>query len=82
MEQLVGFLFRPFVREPDAFRVSSVENTSSVLLEVRASRADLARLRGPDGVNLRAVQQVLSAAGGARKPVIDLVDPSAGAGEE
>lgn len=82
MEQLVAFLFRPFVRDAADFRISAVENTSSVLLEVRASRGDLGRLRGPDNVNLRAVQQVLSAAGGARKPVIDLVDPTTAAGEE
>jgi hypothetical protein len=33
-------------------------------------------------VNLRAVQQVLSAAGGARKPVIELVDGEQGEDEE
>lgn len=82
MEELVAFLFRPFVRHPDELRVSSVENTSSVLLEIRAHRDDLGDLRGPDGVNLRAVQQVLSAAGGARKPVIDLVDGEQGEDEE
>ena len=82
MESLVAFLFRPFVRDSADFQVSAVENTSSVLLEVRASSGDLERLRGPDDVNLRAVQQVLSAAGGSRKPVLDLVDPASAVGEE
>lgn len=82
MEQLVAFLFAPFLRHPDDLRISSVENTSSVLLEIRAHRDDLTSLRGPDGVNLRAVQQVLSAAGGARKPVIELVDGEQGEDEE
>lgn len=82
MEQLVAFLFEPFVRHPAELRVASVENTSSILLEIRAHRDDLSSIRGPDGVNLRAVQQVLSAAGGARKPVIELVDGEQGEDEE
>jgi predicted RNA-binding protein YlqC (UPF0109 family) len=80
--ELVNFLVKPLVKKPEAVKVHAVEGTASVLLELRVDPEDEASVRGPQGDTLRAIQQVLSAAGGARKPVLDLIQASGGAGEE
>ncbi len=82
MESLVRFLLVPFVANPDEVRITSVENASSVLLELRVHPDDLSRVRGPEEAHLRAIQQVLSAAGGTRKPVLDLRETGSSSAEE
>lgn len=74
MTELVQFLVRPLVRHPAEVSVSAVDGDASTLLELRLHPADVAVLRASDAHYLRAIQQVLSASGGARKAVLDLVD--------
>ncbi|MFO0003755.1 MAG: hypothetical protein ACK559_21755 [bacterium] len=61
---------------------SAVEGEASVMLELRVPPDDVPAVRGERGETLRAIQQVLSIAGGTRKPVLDFVDDGASSGEE
>lgn len=82
MEALTEYLVKPLTAHPDDVRISAVEGAAAVLLELRVHADDVDAVRGNDGSRFRAIQQILSAAGGKRKPVLELIDPSADAGAE
>lgn len=82
MTELVSFLVRGIVSRPDAVRVNVVEGEASILLELLVDPVDVARIKGPEGETLRAIRTVLSASAGQRKAVLELIEPSAGRGEE
>lgn len=81
MSALVEYMVLPLVRNPDDVQVSVVEGNSSVLIELRVHPDDVDRLQANDGARFRAMQQVLSASGGDRKAVLELIEPDNG-GEE
>lgn len=82
MTELVTYIVRGLVSRPDAVRVNVVEGEASILLELAVDPADLSRVKGPEGETLRAIRTVLSASAGQRKAVLELIEPSAGGGEE
>lgn len=82
MTELVTYIVRGLVSQPDAVRVNVVEGEASILLELAVDPADLSRVKGPEGETLRAIRTVLSASAGQRKAVLELIEPSAGGGEE
>jgi predicted RNA-binding protein YlqC (UPF0109 family) len=82
VKELVEFLVAPFLEHPNAMSLTVVEGASSVLLELRVHDDDYAAVRGDEGRNFQAIQQVVAAAGGSVKPVLDLMEPGADAVEE
>ena len=60
MKNLVEFLIAPFLEHPDGLSINVVEGTASTLLEVRVHDDDFDRVRGPDGENFQAIQQVVA----------------------
>ncbi len=82
MKDLVQFLIAPLVKHPDDVSINVVEGASSVLLELRVHDDDYDRVRGEDGHTFQAIQQVVAAAGGDVKPVVDLMEPDSSASEE
>lgn len=74
MQDLVEYIVKPLAQFPDDVSVTEIEGAASILLELRLNEADVERIRGEGNNRLRAIQQVLSAAGGDRKPVLDLVE--------
>lgn len=74
MQELVEYIVKPLVDHPDDVRVTVIEGEASVLLELRVNAADLASVRGDDGIRFRDIQQVLAIAGGDRKPVLELIE--------
>jgi predicted RNA-binding protein YlqC (UPF0109 family) len=82
VKDLVQFMVKPLVRHPDEVSVNMVEGAASVLLELRVHPDDLEAVRGPRGAVFHSMQQVLAIAGGARKPVLDLIDARFRADEE
>ena len=82
MEALIEYLVKPLTSHPDEVKISAVEGAAAVLLELRVHPEDEDAIRGDDGERFRAIQQILAAAGGKRKPVLELVDHNADAGAE
>ena len=80
--ELTSYLVRSIVSHPDDVQVNVVDGASSVLLELRVNPEDVDQLQGNDGKNFQAIQQVLSAAGGRRKPVLDLIQGAHGSEAE
>jgi len=82
MEALVDYMVRSVVRHPDAIQINAVEGEASLLLELDLHEEDRGRLLADDGDLLAAMQQVLGAAGGKRKAVLELIGAESEAVEE
>jgi len=80
--ELVQFLVRGLVANPDAVSVRSEEGEASVIVELTVDPADLPRVKGPDGETLRAIRTVLSASAGRRRAVLELIEPGSPSGED
>ena len=82
MEALIEYLIKPLTTHPDDVQISSVEGSASILLELRVNPEDVGAVRGEDNNRFRAIQQILSASGGSRKPVLELIESNAAGAEE
>ena len=74
MRDLVSYMVEPLLHHRDEMALDVEEGDASIIFELRVHPADAARLRADDGRLLKAVQKVLAASSGTRKPVLDLVD--------
>ncbi len=86
MQKLVDFLARGLVTQPDEVRVNTVEGETVVIVELQVHEDDVACILGKDDQIIKAIRQVLSAASGRRKTMLELVniqaEPTAEAGAE
>jgi uncharacterized protein len=62
MRELVEFIARALVADPDAVRVDEVENEGETVLEVRVAPDDLGRVIGRNGRVANAIRTVAKAA--------------------
>ena len=62
MRDLVEFLVRALVAEPDAVRVTELEEDDATVLEVRVADDDLGRVIGRDGLVANAIRTIAKAA--------------------
>jgi uncharacterized protein len=62
MRDLVEFLVRALVSDPDAVQVSEVEADDGTVLEVRVAQDDLGRVIGRDGRVANAIRTIAKAA--------------------
>lgn len=82
MQDLVLFLARSLANHPDEVHVNMVEGEAVVMFELRVHKEDVPRIIGSSGRNIRSIRQVLSAAGGRRKVVLELIDSDDTPGSE
>ena len=61
LEELVRFVARSLVDEPEDVRVQTVEDDRAVVLELSVSEDDLGKVIGKDGRTARAMRTVLAA---------------------
>ena len=66
MRELVEYVARSLVSEPDAVNVTETEREGVPVLELRVARADLGRVIGKEGRTAKALRAILNAAA-ARK---------------
>lgn len=66
MKELVEYVARSLVSEPDAVNVTEAEREGSIVLELRVAEADLGRVIGKEGRTAKALRAILNAAA-ARK---------------
>ncbi|UJA19918.1 KH domain-containing protein [Thermoleophilia bacterium SCSIO 60948] len=67
MVELVEFLVRALVAEPDRVRVDVVSADTDLVIEVRVADSDLGRVIGRDGRVANAIRTVVKAAASARR---------------
>ncbi|HVR42673.1 MAG TPA: KH domain-containing protein [Thermoanaerobaculia bacterium] len=75
MRELVEFLARSLVEEPDQVRVTEVRRDHATVLELRVSPADLGKVIGRQGRTARAIRNLVAAAArGRRRYILDILD--------
>lgn len=62
MQELVEFLARALVDEPDAVRVEEVEEDGELIYELRVAPGDVGRVIGREGSVVKAFRTVVRAA--------------------
>jgi predicted RNA-binding protein YlqC (UPF0109 family) len=61
LEELVRYVSRALVDEPDDVRVATVEDDRAVVIELTVAEDDLGKVIGKDGRTARAIRTVLAA---------------------
>jgi hypothetical protein len=76
MRDLVEFLARSVVAEPDAVSVEEFDEDGELVLEVRVAEDDLGRVIGKDGRVAKAIRTVARAAGArqGRRVAVEIVE--------
>ncbi len=76
MAELLEYLARQLVEDPDAVRVESVERDDSLVLRLHVARADVGKVIGRQGRIARALRALVRAAGAQtrRRVVLEIVD--------
>jgi len=62
LQQLVGYVARNLVDDPNAVDVREVEEDQAAVLELRVAKEDLGKVIGKQGRTARAMRTILSAA--------------------
>lgn len=81
-EDLVGFLVRGLVDNPDDVAVSTVKGDAVDILELRVNAEDIELVQGDDGETLEHIKALVSAASGKTKSVVELLEAGDGSGAD
>jgi predicted RNA-binding protein YlqC (UPF0109 family) len=75
MKELVEYLARALVENPDAVTVEQREDEETLLVELRVSPEDMGKVIGKHGRIAKAVRTVVRAAsqGNSKKVVVDIL---------
>ena len=75
MKELVEFLARSLVENPDAVTVQQSEDEETLLLELRVAPEDMGKVIGKHGRIAKAIRTVVkaSAQGNSKKIVVDIM---------
>jgi predicted RNA-binding protein YlqC (UPF0109 family) len=76
MDELIEFLAKSLVDDPDAVRIDMHERGDQTVIELEVAEADLGKVIGRQGRTARAIRTVLSAASqkARRRYVLDILD--------
>lgn len=74
--ELIEFIARSLVDEPDAVQVNVIEGEQSIILELRVGNQDVGKVIGKHGRIAKALRTVLSAATSrsGRRVVLEILD--------
>ncbi len=62
LKELVDFMARALVDNPDKVKVSEIEGEQTSVIELRVAKEDLGKVIGKQGRTARAMRTILSAA--------------------
>jgi uncharacterized protein len=76
MKELVQFLARQLVNNPDAVEVKEVHGDTASVLELRVAKEDLGRVIGKQGRTVQAIRTILNAVASRtnRKIVLEIIE--------
>lgn len=76
MRELVEFVAKSLVDEPEQISVVETEGEHGVVIELRVAPGDLGKVIGRQGRTARAIRAILAAAGSKtrRRYVLDIVE--------
>ena len=76
MKELVQYLARSLVNNPDAVEVKETQGESASVLELKVAKEDLGRIIGKQGRTAKSIRTILNAAASKanRKVVLEIVE--------
>lgn len=76
MRDLIEFMAKALVDNPDSVEVREIEGEQSSVIELRVSREDLGKVIGKQGRTARAMRTILSAASTKlrKRAVLDIIE--------
>lgn len=76
MKDLIIFIARALVDQPEQVTVAEVEGSHVNVLELRVAKSDIGKIIGKQGRNAQAIRTILSAASGKtrRKYILEIVE--------
>jgi len=76
MKELVEFIVRSLVDNPDAVNIKEVEGEKASILELRVDQSDLGKVIGKQGRTAKAVRTILNASGvkSGKKVVLEILE--------
>jgi predicted RNA-binding protein YlqC (UPF0109 family) len=76
MKELVRYLAKSLVNNPDAVEVNESENDNGSVVELRVAKEDLGRIIGKQGRTAKSIRAILNAAASRsnRKVVLEIVE--------
>jgi len=76
MKELVLFLAKSLVNNPDAVEVKEIQGETASVLELRVAKEDLGRIIGKQGRTAKSIRTILNAAASRanRKVVLEIVE--------
>lgn len=76
MKELVQFLARSIVNQPDAVEVTETQDDNASVFELKVAKEDLGRVIGKQGRTAKSLRTILNAAAAKtnRKVVLEIVD--------
>ena len=72
MRELVEYIAKALVDEPDEVRVAEVEGERVTVIELRVAQTDLGKVIGKQGRTVKAMRAILSAASSKLRKRADL----------
>ena len=76
MKDLIKYIAKALVDNPDAVNVSEVEGNQTSVLELKVAKEDLGKVIGKQGRTARAMRTILSAASAKvkKRTVLEIVE--------
>lgn len=76
MKELVEYLAKSLVNNPDAVEVKETQGDTASVLELRVAKEDLGRIIGKQGRTARSIRTILNAAASRtnRRVVLEIVE--------
>ena len=76
MKDLIGYIARALVDNPEQVSVSEVELNQTLVLELKVAKEDLGKVIGKQGRTARALRTILSAASAKikKRTVLEIIE--------
>ena len=76
MKDLIGYIARALVDNPDEVSVSEIEGNQTSVLELKVAKEDLGKVIGKQGRTARAMRTILSAASAKikKRTVLEIIE--------
>jgi predicted RNA-binding protein YlqC (UPF0109 family) len=76
LQEMVSFIAKALVDDPDAVEVNAVEGERAVILELTVGDGDLGKVIGKDGRTARAIRTLLAATSskGSKRAVLEILE--------
>jgi hypothetical protein len=76
MKDLIGYIAKALVDQPEEVSITEIEGNNTNVLELSVAKSDMGKIIGKQGRNAQALRTILSAAGGKtrKRYVLEIVE--------